>query len=74
MDFDSDILFVKPNFLRGVSRVIDFWGDTNLYNDSPTEVEADDLAMRSDVAAIGNDLRKAITNLEQQLKHQSVQK
>lgn len=61
---ETDILFVRPGFVRGMSRVIDFWGDTNTYNVSPSEVAADELALRSDLAAIGNDLRKAITVIE----------
>jgi len=67
MEMDTDILFVRPGFMRGVSRVVDFWGDMNKYNVSPTEMAADELALRSDLAAIGHDLRKAIATVDQNI-------
>ena len=62
----TDILFTRPTFLEGVARLIDFRGTLNAYNHSRTTREADDLAMRADWQAVGDDLREAFKEYEQQ--------
>lgn len=53
---ESDVLFIQPSLLRGVSRTIDLWGKLDDYNFSPSPTEADKLAIASDFVAIGDDL------------------
>lgn len=68
MEMDTDVLFVRPGYLRGVARVIDLWGDLNTYNVSPSGIEADELALQSDVLAISNDLRRAISSVQNKIE------
>ncbi|MCB1175828.1 MAG: hypothetical protein KDK34_04070 [Leptospiraceae bacterium] len=56
-------LIPESGFLDGVGRVFDIMGTLPHYNFSDTEEEADNLAIYSDWAAIGQDFRNAIMNL-----------
>lgn len=62
----SMLLFARPSFLEGLARVLDIGGTLQEYNRSPTPVDADDRAIRSDVAAVGNDLRSAIKKYQRE--------
>ena len=59
----SFTLFARPSLIEGVARVMDFGGVLDEYNSSPTPLEADALAIRSDWIAVGNDVKAAIAIL-----------
>jgi len=56
----SGFLFAEPNFIQGMSRILDFGVTINQYNASLTPEEADTTAIYSDWLAVGDDLRLAI--------------
>jgi hypothetical protein len=56
----STFLFASPSFLEGVGRVVDLGGFLTEYNYSPSPDAADAIALASDWAAIGMDMRTAI--------------
>jgi hypothetical protein len=56
----SSILFARPSFLEGVGRILDFTNLLNEYNRSLTPEQADELGLRADWHAIGEDMRLAI--------------
>lgn len=60
----SLFLITRPSFTEGMSRIVDFGGTLNIYNESETPEEADSLAIYSDWKAIGDDLRSAINEYE----------
>lgn len=53
-------LYARPSFLEGVARVLDLGGTLNEYDTGRTGTEADALAIWSDWAAIGQDIRCAM--------------
>jgi hypothetical protein len=57
---DSSLLFVKPGFVRGLSRATAPFGRIIAYNYSPTPKEADARAIRSDWRAVGKDVLVAL--------------
>lgn len=63
----SSYLFSRPSFLEGFSRIFDFSSSLNTYNDSPTEQEADMLALSNDWKAIGMDVKVALCAYTNQL-------
>ncbi len=60
----SFLLFSRPSFLEGMSRIVDFGGTLNMYNDSKTPEEADNLALSNDWKMIGRDLKSAVEEYE----------
>ena len=66
METHSDFLYARPSFLEGVARIIDMGGTLNEYNSSRSGQEADAVALRSDWAAIGQDMRDAIGEFEKE--------
>ena len=52
---ESDILFVQPSFMRGLSRIADMWGLIDQYNYCESERDADKLALASDASAVSKD-------------------
>lgn len=60
MSFD-DYFFVRPSFLRGTARVIDFGGSLQKgsYLISDTAVEADTRAVLSDFGIVDRDMARA---------------
>jgi len=60
----SYILFARPSFWAGTAALVDFGNTLFEYNVSLTPGQADHFAMRSDWIAVGNDLRRAIRELE----------
>ena len=68
MEPTSDFLFARPSFLEGVSRVLDFGGTLNEYNESLSPQQADTIALRMDWEVIGHDLRGAVMSVAQELE------
>ena len=62
----STLLFATPSYLSGAARTLDLGGTFDDYNDMPTGEMADAAAMQSDWYAIGEDLRHAIQQYEQE--------
>ena len=63
MDYTSR-LFARPSFVEGMARVLDMGGTLNEYNTSPSGEEADAIAIWSDWAAIGQDMRAVMGDYE----------
>ncbi len=59
-------LFAVPNFVGGVARAIDLGNTLTVYNNSLTEEEADENAIRSDWKAVGDDLFDSFLNFEEE--------
>jgi hypothetical protein len=53
----SSLLFARPSWLSGLSRLFDWGATLNEYNRSPTPDDADYAAIASDWCAIGGDIR-----------------
>lgn len=60
-------LYARPSFVEGVSRNMDIFNTLRAYNESPTAVEADIVALKSDWHVVGDDLRFSISNYEHKL-------
>ena len=56
----TDFLFVRPSFLAGMARVLDLYGQYDIYNVSPTTSEADAKAIASDWIVVGQDIGDAM--------------
>jgi len=57
-------LFARPSLLAGAAALMDFGNTLFVYNESTTPEQADYFAAKSDWVAVGNDLRRAIKELE----------
>ncbi len=57
----TGLLYAQPSFIAGVARTLDLGGTFDSYNESPSAVEADQLALSSDWYAIGADLLDVVT-------------
>ena len=64
---NTDFLFASPSFASGTARLLDWFGDFDEYNTSPSSKEADSQAIASDWAMVGEDIRKAIGDFERTL-------
>jgi hypothetical protein len=68
----TDFLFVQPSALRGMGRILDFWGQLGQqYNFSVSSAEADIIALRADWAMIAQDFKnglKEVSRPESQLQ------
>jgi len=62
------VLYAKPSFFEGMSRLIDFSGALNTYNISRTPEEADFKAILSDWEAVGFDLLFAERKFNREFK------
>lgn len=58
----SAILFTKPSFLEGFSRVVDIGSTINEYRIGRIPAEADEVALRSDWSAVGDSICSAFIN------------
>ncbi len=56
----TDFLFAPPSFTSGAARLVDWYGDFDEYNTSPTSSEADSKAIAADWAVVGEDIRTAL--------------
>jgi hypothetical protein len=63
----SYFLFARPSFVEGMARVLDFGDTLSEYNQSLTPREADYLALKSDWAAVGEDLWRAFDAIESEM-------
>ena len=68
----SDFLFPDATFLEGAGSVLDLLGVLAKYNQSPTSLEADVRALRSDWAASADNLWEALTKYSFELDEQRV--
>jgi hypothetical protein len=57
---DSLFLCARPSFVEGMSRILDFGGTLDQYNQSITPAQADYLALRGDWQLIGMDLARVL--------------
>jgi hypothetical protein len=57
---DSSFLCLRPSFLEGVARILDFPGTLSEYNRSLTAEQADYLALLADWQLVGKDIQEAI--------------
>ena len=55
----SSFLFANPSAIEGAARIFDFGNNLFVYNSSPTEIEADEIALTMDYHAICRDLNSA---------------
>jgi hypothetical protein len=60
---ETSFLFASPNFMSGVSSVMDLGGTLVMYNESKTIQEADIKAIANDWAMVGKDIRTAAENI-----------
>ena len=60
----SYFLFARPSFLGGAAALMDFGNTLLVYNESLTPGQADYFAAKCDWVAVGNDIRRAIKELE----------
>lgn len=63
----SGKLYAQPSFIEGMSRNMDIFNTLRAYNESPTEAEADIVALKNDWRAVGDDLRSSISDYEHKL-------
>jgi hypothetical protein len=56
----SDYLYARPSFAEGISRLVDFGGTLQVYNESPDDYQADYLALLSDWRIIGDDIKNTM--------------
>ena len=56
----SDFLFAQPSFASGAARVLDLWGQFDVYNVSATPTEADANAIAADWFVVGQDILDAV--------------
>ena len=61
----SDFLVADPSLTSGAARLFDFYGLYDEYNISPTEAQADAMATFSDWLVVGQDIREAVEQHEQ---------
>ncbi len=64
----TTFFFAKPSFLEGIARIFDFSGSLDRYNVSRSTREADRRALESDWRAIGEDMRRAMAEIDKELK------
>ncbi len=64
----STFLFARASVVEGVARSLDIGGTLQAYNGSQSGQEADELALKADFHAIGDDLRRAISDLSEEEK------
>lgn len=59
-DERTTFLFARPSFFGGMARIFDFGQTLTEYNQSRTPDEADEIALRMDMAAVTDDLWTAV--------------
>lgn len=62
----SDFLYAVPNFVTGVSRILDFGSTLNTYNVSQSDEEADFKAIYSDWYMVGTDIKGAMEEYDRE--------
>ena len=71
---NSGVLFARPSFLEGVSRLYDLGGTWNYYNVSPNGKIADYYALYHDWKSVGDSISYSITAVNSPPKLVSRQK
>lgn len=61
----SSYLFAIPSFAEGIGSLIDFGDTLTNYNSMPSPEIADAVALRSDWAAVGDDLASVISQAQE---------
>jgi hypothetical protein len=56
----ATLLFAAPTFLSGMGSALDMRAAMVQFNESPTPLEADLAALRSDLMAVGQDMKVAV--------------
>jgi len=62
----SDFLYAVPSFWEGMARIFDLGNTLNEYNGSPSGNIADEIAFRMDWAMVGDNIRNAMNEFENQ--------
>lgn len=57
-------LFQRPSFIEGMARILDVQSVLNSYNRSASGEAADAQAAAADWCMVGNDLKKAMDNVQ----------
>ena len=65
-NFKTDFLMATSTFLVGMGSVLNIGGEHFPYSKSGTPEEADSIALESDWAIIGQDIRAELEQLKQQ--------
>ena len=65
MGMSSDFLYARLSFVEGLARILDFGNTFSGYNDSDTGLETDSIALWTDWAVVGQDIRDAIGAFEE---------
>ena len=65
MGMSSDFLYARPSLVEGLARILDFGNTFSGYNDSDTGLETDSIALWTDWAVVGQDIRDAIGAFEE---------
>ncbi len=66
MGTHSDFLFATPSFIEGWARIWDFTDALNMYNESLSPEQADEIAAWIDWSAVGTALREGMGVFEEQ--------
>ncbi|MDP3878700.1 MAG: hypothetical protein Q8Q07_00120 [Dehalococcoidales bacterium] len=64
----SDFLVARPSIIEGIARIFDFGNTLNAYNNSPSEMVADEIALRMDWEAVGYYLENAMREYDKEIK------
>ncbi len=65
-DVQTGFLFATPSFVSGMARVLDLFGQFDVYNTSETPELADSKAIYCDFRVVGQDLRHVLEVVYQQ--------
>jgi hypothetical protein len=71
---EAEILFVRPSFVRGMARTLDFFGQLDDYNYSNSTEEADAFAMASDALAVSKDFNYAFKQVRKEVELEQLRK
>ena len=67
----SSYLFSKPKVIDGIASLIDLFGTYTIYNESPTDQEADRRAFTADRQVLQNDACIAFAQFEKECQKRS---
>lgn len=66
----SSYLYARPSIVEGIARLVDFGDTLSEYNDILSPEQADALALLADWLVVGDDLREAMSNFENEYQIQ----
>ena len=67
----STYLFSKPKVIDGIASLIDLFGTYTIYNESPTDQEADRRAFTADMQALQRDAGSVFAQFEKKCPKRS---